>query len=74
MGYQHPPRLRYLLVHMRIVLMIKIYSTNPYTYVIGMMFYLESNTRPDIYFSVNQCDRHTHNTKESPETSVKRIC
>ena len=39
-----------------------------------MMLYLESNTRPDISFSVHQCARFTHNTKASHETAVKRIC
>ena len=48
--------------------------TNSYIYIIGMMVYLESNTRPDIYFAVHRCDRFTHNTKASHETSVKRVC
>ena len=39
-----------------------------------MMLYLASNTRPDISFSVHQCDQLTHNTKVSHETAVKRIC
>ena len=39
-----------------------------------MMFYLASNTRQDISFSVNQCARFTHNTKASHETAVKMIC
>ena len=47
---------------------------NSYASVIGMMFYLASDTRPDISFSVHQCDRFTHNTKASHETAVKRIC
>ena len=38
------------------------------------MLYLISNTRPDISFSINQCDWFTHNTKASHETAVKRIC
>ena len=38
-----------------------------------MMLYLASNTRLDISFAVHQCTRFTHNTKESNETSVKRI-
>ena len=46
---------------------------NSYAFVIGMMLYLSSNTRPDIYFAVHQFDRFTHNTKVSHETSVKRI-
>ena len=39
-----------------------------------MMSYLESITRPDKSFDVHQCDRFTHNTKESHKTDVKRIC
>ena len=39
-----------------------------------MMFYLASNTRQDISFSVNQCARFTHNTKASHKTAPKRIC
>ena len=41
----------------------KRYWPNSYDYVIGMMLYLESNTRPDISFAVHQCARFTHNTK-----------
>ena len=47
---------------------------NSYASVIGMILYLASNTRPDIYFDVHQCARFTHNTKVSHETTVKRIC
>ena len=47
---------------------------NSYASVIGMMLYLESNTRPGISFDVNQCARFTHNTKASHKTAVKRIC
>ena len=47
---------------------------NSYAAVIGMMLYLESNTRPDLSFTVHQCARFTHNTKVSHEKSVKRIC
>ena len=39
-----------------------------------MMLYLASNTIPDISFAVHQCAIFTHNTKESHETAVKRIC
>ena len=42
--------------------------------VIGMIFYLESNIRPDILFDFHQCDRFKHNTKASQKTSVKRMC
>ena len=47
---------------------------NLYAYVIGMMFFLASNTRPDISFSVHQCSRFTHNTKALHKTAMKRIC
>ena len=47
---------------------------NLYASVIGMMFYLASNTRPDISFSVHHCSRFTNNTKASHDTSVKMIC
>ena len=49
------------------------YWTNSYASVIGMMFYLASNTRPDISFAVHQCYYFTHNANESHETAVKRI-
>ena len=51
----------------------KVDWTNSYASVIGMMLYLESNTRPDKSFSVHQCARFTHNTKASHNMSVKRI-
>ena len=41
----------------------KIYWTNSYASFIGMLFYLSSNTIPDISYTVNQCDLFTHNTK-----------
>ena len=39
-----------------------------------MVLYLESKTRPDIYFYVNQYARFNHNTKSSHNISVKIIC
>ena len=47
---------------------------NSYVSVIGMVLYLSSNTRPDIYFAVNQCAMLTHNTKVEHDTDLKRIC
>ena len=47
---------------------------NSYASVIGMILYLASNKRPDISFAFQQCAWFTNNTKESQETSVKRIC
>ena len=38
-----------------------------------MMLHLASNTIPDIFFAVNQCDRFTYNTNEFHEIDVKRI-
>ena len=52
----------------------KIYWSNSYASVIGMMFYLASNIRPDISFAVHQCARFTHNIKASHKTVVNRIC
>ena len=52
----------------------KRYWPNSYASVIGMMLYLESNTRPDISSDVRQCDRFTHNTKALYDTAVKSIC
>ena len=52
----------------------KRYWTNSYDSDIGMMLYLESNTRPYILFAINQCDRFTHNTKASLDMAVKIIC
>ena len=51
----------------------KRYFTNSYDFVIGMMLYLTSNTRPDISFSVHQCAGFTHNTKASHKATVNRI-
>ena len=74
MGCQHPPGLRHLLGQTRIVLRLINICHNSYASIIGIMFYLVSNTRPDISFAVHQCARFTHNTKASHETAVKRIC
>ena len=52
----------------------KRYWFNSYSYVIGMMLYLASNTRPDTSFSVYQCGWFTHNTKASNGMALKRIC
>ena len=46
---------------------------NLYAYVIVMMLYLVSNTRPYISFDVHQCARFTNNTKASHEMALKRI-
>ena len=39
------------------------YCPNVYPYVIGMMWYLESDIRPYITFAVRWCDQVTHETK-----------
>ena len=46
---------------------------NLYDFVIGMILYLASKTRPDISFAFPQCAWFTHNTKVSQKTAVKRI-
>ena len=51
----------------------KRYWPNSYAFVIGMMLYLASNTRPYIPFAVHQCARFTHKTKVSHETTLKGI-
>ena len=38
-----------------------------------MIFYLTSNTIPDISFAIHQCTRFTYNNKSSHDTYVKRI-
>ncbi|MGH7974287.1 MAG: reverse transcriptase domain-containing protein [bacterium] len=45
-----------------------------YASVIGMLMFLQANTRPDISFAVHQCARFTHNPKKSHEEAVKHIC
>ena len=45
-----------------------------YDYVIGMILYMESNTRPYISFAVHQCALFTNNTKASHDTDVNMIC
>ena len=52
----------------------KKYWPKLYASVLGMMFYLSSNPRPDISFSVHKCDRFTHKFKELHVTDLKRIC
>ena len=44
-----------------------------YPSVIGMMLYLASNSRPDIAFAVNQCERFNSCPKLIHEKAVKRI-
>ena len=44
-----------------------------YTTVVGMLIYLSKNSRPDITYTVNQCDRFTHNPKGSHAIGVKII-
>ena len=39
-----------------------------------MIFYLTSNTIPDISFAVHQCGRFSNNTKTSHKTTMKNIC
>ena len=45
-----------------------------YSSVVGMLFYLCSNSRPDIQFAVHQCARFNHCPRDSHATAIKRIC
>ena len=44
-----------------------------YASVVGMMLYLQGNTRPDISFAVNQCARFSANPRKSHEVALKHI-
>jgi hypothetical protein len=44
-----------------------------YASVVGCLYYLSNNSRPDISFAVNQCARYTHNPKKTHSIAVKRI-
>eukprot|EP00957_Ditylum_brightwellii_P167746 12770078-Ditylum_brightwellii.AAC.1 len=45
-----------------------------YAFVVGMMMYLASNSRPDIAFAVHQCACFTHCVRASHEKAILRIC
>jgi hypothetical protein len=44
-----------------------------YPSVIGMLGYLQSNSRPDISYAVSSAARFTHNPKRPHEEALKRI-
>lgn len=44
-----------------------------YASVIGMLGYLQSNSRPDITFAVSSAARFSHNPRRSHEDALKRI-
>jgi hypothetical protein len=44
-----------------------------YPSVIGMLGYLQSNSRPDITYAVSSAARFTHDPKQSHEESLKRV-
>jgi hypothetical protein len=44
-----------------------------YASVIGMLGYLQSNSRPDITFAVSSAARFSHNPRRSHEEALKRI-
>ena len=41
--------------------------------MIGQMNYIFGTTRPDIIFSVHQCEKNSTDPKKSHEEAVKRI-
>ncbi|MGH7974665.1 MAG: reverse transcriptase domain-containing protein, partial [bacterium] len=45
-----------------------------YPSVIGMMMFLQANSRPDISYAVHQCARFSHFPKKIHEEAVKHIC
>ena len=44
-----------------------------YPSIVGMLLYLQNNTRPDITFAVSQCARYTFCPKFSHEKALKRM-
>lgn len=48
-------------------------GTFSYASVIGMLGYLQANSRPDISFAVSQCARFAHSPKRSHEQALERI-
>ena len=44
-----------------------------YSSVVGMLFYLCSNSRPDIQFALHQCARFNHCPRDIHATAIKRI-
>jgi hypothetical protein len=48
-------------------------GTFNYRSVIGIMGYLQSNSRPDITFAVSSAARFSHDPKRSHEIALKRI-
>jgi Reverse transcriptase (RNA-dependent DNA polymerase) len=48
-------------------------GTFNYASVVGMLGYLQANSRPDLTFAVAQCARFTHSPKRSHELALMRI-
>jgi hypothetical protein len=48
-------------------------GTFSYASVVGMLGYLQANSRPDITYAVSQCARFTHAPKRSHEQALIRI-
>ena len=44
-----------------------------YPSIVGMLMYLDSNSRPDIQSATHQCARFTHCFKQSHANAIKRI-
>ena len=45
-----------------------------YRSAVGCLSYLQSMSRPDITYAVQQCARFSHDPKRSHEDAIKRIC
>ena len=50
------------------------YWPNSYAYILGIIFYLKSNTRPYTYFTIHRRLLFTHTTKSSHDMDVKIAC
>ena len=50
------------------------YWPNSYASILGIIFYLKSNTRPYTYFTIHRRLLFTHTTKSSHDMDVKITC
>jgi hypothetical protein len=44
-----------------------------YASIVGMLMYIEANTRPDVVYAVHQASRYTHDPRASHAVAIKRI-